>query len=206
MRPVTLCEAFQESAARVPERIALRVPGDAIQLTWADYAAAVERMARALAALGVVRAPRRAPRHSPSMGGCTPVTSASWTTRAGYDCSGARRRSSSPPTVITRLESALQDACPLILHACAIGEGRSHMAAIVAIDPTREHDDAVDGAVLAAIELVNAELDTRERIEAHTIVADPWLPGAELTETFKLRRGCINERYASAVERMYGSP
>jgi long-chain acyl-CoA synthetase len=105
-----------------------------------------------------------------------------------------------------RLESALQDECPLILHVCAIGEGRPHVAAIIAIDPTREHDDAVDEAVVAAIELVNAELDPRERIEAHTIVADPWLPGAELTETFKLRRGYINERYASAVERMYGSP
>jgi long-subunit acyl-CoA synthetase (AMP-forming) len=105
----------------------------------------------------------------------------------------------------TRLESALQDACPLVLHACAIGEARSHMAAIVAIDPMREHDDAVDGTIVAAIELVNAELDPRERIEAHTIVADSWLPGAELTETFKLRRGYINERYASAVERMYGS-
>lgn len=58
MRPVTLCEAFQGSAARVPERIALRVPGDAVQLTWADYAAAVERVARALAALGVVRGDR----------------------------------------------------------------------------------------------------------------------------------------------------
>ena len=103
-----------------------------------------------------------------------------------------------------RLESALQDASPLILHACAIGEGRPHMTAILAIDPMREHDETVDGAVAAAIELVNAELDSRGRIEAHTIVADPWLPGAELTETMKLRRNYIYERYAPAVERMYG--
>jgi long-chain acyl-CoA synthetase len=101
------------------------------------------------------------------------------------------------------LESALLDACPLILHACAVGEGRPHMAAIVTIDPTREQDGAVERAVAAAIELVNAALDPRERIEAHTIVADPWLPGAELTETLKLRRGYINERYASTVDRMY---
>jgi long-subunit acyl-CoA synthetase (AMP-forming) len=98
------------------------------------------------------------------------------------------------------LESALLDACPLILHARAIGEGRSHMTVIIAIDPTRELDEALGSAVAAAIELVNAELDARERIEAHTIVADPWLPGAELTETFKLRRRYINERYAPAVE------
>lgn len=101
------------------------------------------------------------------------------------------------------IESALLDACPLILHACAIGEGRSHMAAIIAIDPTREQDESVGGAIAAAIELVNADLDARERIEAHTIVADPWLPGAELTETLKLRRGYINERYAPLVEQLY---
>ncbi len=103
-----------------------------------------------------------------------------------------------------RLESALLDACPLILHACAIGEGRPHMAAIVVIDPAREPDEAVGNAVAAAIELVNAELDPRERIEAHTIVADPWLPGAELTETFKLRRSYISERYAPTIEQIYG--
>jgi long-chain acyl-CoA synthetase len=101
------------------------------------------------------------------------------------------------------LESALLDSCPLILHACAVGEGRPHMAAIVAIDPAHGRDDAVGRAVAAAIEQVNAGFDPRERIEAHTIVTDPWLPGAELTETLKLRRGYINERYASTVEQMY---
>jgi long-subunit acyl-CoA synthetase (AMP-forming) len=80
------------------------------------------------------------------------------------------------------------------------------MAAIIVIDPTREHDEAVAGAVSAAVEQVNAELDPRDRIEAHTIVEDPWLPGAELTETFKLRRNYINERYAHTVEQMYGQP
>lgn len=44
-----------------------------------------------------------------------------------------------------RLEPALQDACPLILQACAIGEGRPHMAAIVAIDPVLEQDETVSG-------------------------------------------------------------
>jgi acyl-CoA synthetase (AMP-forming)/AMP-acid ligase II len=58
MRSVTLCEAFQASAVRVPERIALRTPADAVQLTWADYAKAVERVAVSLAALGVLRGDR----------------------------------------------------------------------------------------------------------------------------------------------------
>ena len=43
--PSTLCAAFQASAARVPDRVALRTPGDSEVLTWGEYAAAVERAA-----------------------------------------------------------------------------------------------------------------------------------------------------------------
>jgi long-subunit acyl-CoA synthetase (AMP-forming) len=56
--PTTLVAAFQESAARVPERVALRDIGGSVSLTWAEYAAAVERAAVALAALGVGRGDR----------------------------------------------------------------------------------------------------------------------------------------------------
>jgi long-subunit acyl-CoA synthetase (AMP-forming) len=49
----TLCEAFQLTAAEHPARIALRTPGDALTITWADYAARVRRIAAGLAALGV---------------------------------------------------------------------------------------------------------------------------------------------------------
>ena len=54
----TLCASFQASAARVPDRVALRTPGDAEVLTWSGYAAAVERAAGSLAALGVGRGHR----------------------------------------------------------------------------------------------------------------------------------------------------
>ena len=46
--------AFQETAAQCGEEIALRVEGGE-QLSWRDYAARVERIARGLAALGVGR-------------------------------------------------------------------------------------------------------------------------------------------------------
>jgi long-chain acyl-CoA synthetase len=54
----TLPGAFQASAERVPDRVALRTPGGAVCLTWADYGAAVERAAGALAGLGVRRGDR----------------------------------------------------------------------------------------------------------------------------------------------------
>jgi acyl-CoA synthetase (AMP-forming)/AMP-acid ligase II len=41
----TLCEAFQISAATHPERVAVRTSGDAVVLTWAQYAEQVRRTA-----------------------------------------------------------------------------------------------------------------------------------------------------------------
>ncbi|MGD0454694.1 MAG: AMP-binding protein, partial [Solirubrobacteraceae bacterium] len=49
----TLCAAFQATAAAFPDLIALRTPHDGMQLTWAQYAERVERVAAGLSALGV---------------------------------------------------------------------------------------------------------------------------------------------------------
>jgi long-subunit acyl-CoA synthetase (AMP-forming) len=51
----SLCEVFQRTAALAPDRVALRTPGDAVVLTWGDYADQVRRVAGALAGLGVGR-------------------------------------------------------------------------------------------------------------------------------------------------------
>jgi long-chain acyl-CoA synthetase len=51
--PQTIVAAFQASAARVPDRVALRTPGGGVTLSWAQYGQAVERAAGALAGLGV---------------------------------------------------------------------------------------------------------------------------------------------------------
>jgi long-chain acyl-CoA synthetase len=56
--PDTLALAFQASVARVPNRVALRTPGGGVRLTWAQYGAAAERLAGALAGLGVRRGDR----------------------------------------------------------------------------------------------------------------------------------------------------
>jgi long-chain acyl-CoA synthetase len=103
-----------------------------------------------------------------------------------------------------QIESALKDACPQIVHVCVLGDARPHLAALVAVDPSEPTgEDEVRAAVAAAIERVNAGFEPRERIEAHAIVADAWLPGAELTDTLKMRRLQIAERYATTIEGLY---
>jgi long-chain acyl-CoA synthetase len=51
----TLCAAFRETTARRPDAVALRDGEGTMELTWAQVAAEVERIAGALAALGVGR-------------------------------------------------------------------------------------------------------------------------------------------------------
>ncbi|MQY18363.1 fatty acid--CoA ligase FadD11 [Nocardia macrotermitis] len=52
-RFATLPEAFQYTAARAPEAVALRTPGDGQTLTWAEYARRVRVLAAGLAGIGV---------------------------------------------------------------------------------------------------------------------------------------------------------
>ncbi len=54
-RAASLCEAFQRTAATHADAVALRTPGGATELTWADYAQRVEAIAAGLEALGVRR-------------------------------------------------------------------------------------------------------------------------------------------------------
>ncbi|MGE5698222.1 MAG: AMP-binding protein [Candidatus Sericytochromatia bacterium] len=54
-RPVTLCEAFQRTAAVDPGAVALRTLGNTQTMTWREYASEVGRVAAGLAALGVRR-------------------------------------------------------------------------------------------------------------------------------------------------------
>src|SRR3954447_3860116 len=51
----TMCEAFQTTLADHGDVLALRSPGGALELTWAEYGERVRRTAAGLAALGVER-------------------------------------------------------------------------------------------------------------------------------------------------------
>lgn len=52
-QPRTMCEAFQATAARTPNSIALRTPNSGINITWREYAERVRNLATGLAGLGV---------------------------------------------------------------------------------------------------------------------------------------------------------
>jgi long-subunit acyl-CoA synthetase (AMP-forming) len=49
----TMCEAFQLTAAARPQEVAHRSFGDAVQITWAQYAARVRAIAGGLHRLGI---------------------------------------------------------------------------------------------------------------------------------------------------------
>ncbi|HEY7632421.1 MAG TPA: long-chain fatty acid--CoA ligase [Thermoleophilaceae bacterium] len=51
----TLCEAFQLTAAAHPDRVALRLKGGELELTWGEYADKVRKLAAGFAALGLGR-------------------------------------------------------------------------------------------------------------------------------------------------------
>jgi long-chain acyl-CoA synthetase len=103
-----------------------------------------------------------------------------------------------------RVESALKDACPHIAHAYIFGETRPHLVALLVVDPPDSHNEpAIRATAATAIAEVNRGFDPRERIQAHAVVPGPWLPGAELTDTLKMRRPKIAERYASTIEQLY---
>jgi long-chain acyl-CoA synthetase len=102
------------------------------------------------------------------------------------------------------IESALKSACPLIGHVCLVGDGRPYLTALILLEPAELASDSQALAqVTDAIQCLNASSDPRERIQRHTILTAPWLPGEELTETLKLRRGRIVQKHAEKIEAMY---
>jgi long-chain acyl-CoA synthetase len=105
------------------------------------------------------------------------------------------------------IESELKSACALIGQAIVVGDRRPHLAALIVLEPAQRSVDAGAAAAVAdAIKRVNIAGDPRERIEAHTILADAWTPGDELTQTLKLRRRRILQKYAAQIDAMYERP
>ena len=119
------------------------------------------------------------------------------------------------------LEAALK-AQPLIGQACAIGEGRPFMTALLVLDidvapawaaahgvaATSLADLAVDPVVQAEIEREVEEANRRfshaEQIRKFALLADDWEPdGDELTPTMKLKRAAIHAKYAEQIAQLY---
>ena len=119
------------------------------------------------------------------------------------------------------IENALKAASPLIGHAVAIGDRRPYNTALITldaeaaaahaaangIDPDRTslaNDAAVQALIAGAVERANARLSRVEQIKKHAILPQAWEPGGdELTETMKLKRKVIADKYAAQIEQLY---
>jgi long-chain acyl-CoA synthetase len=119
------------------------------------------------------------------------------------------------------LESALKTV-PLIGQACAIGDGRPFVSALVVLDPevapawARERGIALDRLpelaedpeVVAEVERgvreVMQAFNNAEAVKKVKVLGAEWLPDSdELTPTSKLKRRGIHARYAAEIEALY---
>jgi long-chain acyl-CoA synthetase len=121
------------------------------------------------------------------------------------------------------LEAALK-AQPLIGQACVIGEGQTHLVALLVLDPDvapvwaaqrgitaatpaeLARDAAVVAEVGAEVDEVNGRFSDAERIRNFVVLGDDWLPDSEeLTPTMKLKRRSIAVKYADVIAELYAS-
>jgi long-chain acyl-CoA synthetase len=119
------------------------------------------------------------------------------------------------------LEAALK-GIPLVAQACAIGDNRPFVSALVVLDPevapvwaAQRGIERTDLASLAQNPIVVAEIERElvrvmeefnnaEKVKKVTVLADEWLPDSDvLTPTSKLKRRGIHARYADEIDAIY---
>jgi long-chain acyl-CoA synthetase len=119
------------------------------------------------------------------------------------------------------LETALR-TIPLVGQACAIGDGRKFVVALLVLDPetsemwAKAHgrqgvslaelaeDPVVIAEVDSGVDEVNQRFAQVEQIKRFTLLGEEWLPDSELlTPTAKLKRRGVMAHYASQIEEMY---
>ncbi len=121
------------------------------------------------------------------------------------------------------LEAAMRTV-PLVAHACAIGDGRPFVSALITLDHDAlaqwaathaigiedpallsRHPEVV-AAVETGVERAMTRFSKAEQVKRIHVLTDEWLPDSEfLTPTLKLRRRAIHEHYASEIATLYGS-
>jgi long-chain acyl-CoA synthetase len=112
---------------------------------------------------------------------------------------------------------------PLIGQACAIGDRRSFVTALLVLDAEmapvwarRNGVEATSAAELStrpevlaevqrAVDAANEHLARAEQVKRFTVLPTEWTPeSGELTPTLKMRRRVIVDRYGAEIEAMYG--
>lgn len=119
------------------------------------------------------------------------------------------------------LEAALK-MIPLVGQACAIGDQRKFVSALVVLDPDiapqwaaaneisydSMEELAQNSAVVAEIEAGLSDsmknFNNAESVKRLTVLGEEWLPDSDvLTPTSKLKRRGIHSRFADEIEAMY---
>jgi long-chain acyl-CoA synthetase len=120
------------------------------------------------------------------------------------------------------VENRVKQQSPIIGHAVAIGDARSYIAALIVLDEEGlteyaagqglnggfeelTHHDSVHAEVARAVVAANQTLARVEQIKKHLILEGrSWVPGSdEVTQTMKLKRRVINQKYADEIESLY---
>jgi long-chain acyl-CoA synthetase len=114
---------------------------------------------------------------------------------------------------------------PMVGQACAIGDRRPYVSALIVLDPEvapmwaerrgieftsigalAQHPE-VAAAVQEAVDECNQHVSQVESVRRFAILPVEWTAESEeLTPTLKLKRRVIVEKYADQIESMYGSP
>ena len=116
----------------------------------------------------------------------------------------------------------MKQTIPLVAQACAIGDNRPFVSALVVLDaevaPVWAKEQGLEFASLADLAVhptVVAEVDkglaecmagfnNAERVKKVRILSAEWLPDSEeLTPTSKLKRRGVHARYAEEIESLY---
>lgn len=119
----------------------------------------------------------------------------------------------------THVENTVSAASALVGSVICIGDDRPYITAIVALESTEAarltggaepaasaSHPAVVQQLLAAVESANRSLGRHEQVRRFIVAESAWLPGGdELTPTMKLRRKQIAQKYATAIDALYGS-
>ena len=119
------------------------------------------------------------------------------------------------------LEAALK-SIPLVGQACAIGDRRPFVSALVVLDPDEapvwakahgleglsmselaEHPE-VTTAIDEGLKEAMAAFNNAERVKKVKVLGDEWLPDSELlTPTSKLKRRGVHSHFAEEIEALY---
>jgi long-chain acyl-CoA synthetase len=120
-----------------------------------------------------------------------------------------------------KIEAAVKEGAPLLAQVAVIADRRRYVSALIVLDPAELRRFAaargiegaraellttpeVQTAVGRAVAEGNAKLSRVEQIRAWRVLDADWQPGgAEVTNTMKLRRAAIDEKYADVIEELY---